>query len=233
MNNQSKSKNNNYPKIPPDEQGNQKWYYRYKYIPQEIEKKYIILSKDVLSKENKLYKMFGVFYNFKHAKKYIEKQRNKNFYVIIKENKPCRIYLDYDFYISENMNKEKIREKILKDFHNIDNVFNSGFRSIYNKNVPKYYIFDSSDSEKVSIHIEFDKYHVSNNQKIKPFVKFLRSKKIFNFDDNVYSRNRQWRLPENSKINKNNKKELVNYFLLPDNRYFITDISKTQLIEPL
>jgi hypothetical protein len=221
-------------RIPLSSEGGLKWYYKYHYIPEHLARLHHVFASDYLSRGG-IKKKYALFVSLFEAYTYVMSvpEEERHYYIVIKERTPCRLYLDYDFIISDALTKLDTVNKIKGDIDLLYAVMPNIFFKVYGRQGPgKMFIFNSSHDNKISLHIEFDAFHVQSNKDILPLVLELRKHNL-PLDERVYTKNRLWRLPYNSKLDSFNTKRLLDKNeVLPGNRFFITDISATKEVAP-
>jgi hypothetical protein len=190
----------------------------------------LFVGEDLLnSKDDK--KRYYLFKNKDEYKEWIDKQEKKNCYELIKEDKECKTYFDIEKAVLCNSikSKEYIKEfsnilihmnKLIEYLHNIiDDGCDESFTtttliSLYEEPKMIYEKIRDKDGKKIekeigigikiSFHIIINGLKVKNNRCIPSIIsEFLKENKEDYIDNSVYSRNRLFRMLDNSKKNKN------------------------------
>ena len=140
---------------------------------------------------------------------------NNNLYEVLQTNKPIKPFLDidlyinhYDFEIDENMLLKYVLDEYTKIYFNCFNI---------KIELKDYIVICGTTNKKISFHIIVNNGHFFyNNTQQKEFIKYIHFKNIVLknkvelkniLDLNVYSRNKNFRLANQSKVLKDYEKE--------------------------
>jgi phage/plasmid-associated DNA primase len=193
----------------------------YKTLKQAVDydKNGIIISRDIIKKNGCAVKDFIIFENYKQLEKHIKKNDNLNLYEVFLEHKPLNYVQDFDFVDKKSIdNHKELIEKATKETikHLIKHLKKRKIDLQEDK--IKYYILKSKEDPnnpevvKKSYHIIYRIENIAfkDNLAVKEIHQSISKKlNIDGLDDSIYKKNQQFRLINNSKINKDNKLELI------------------------
>jgi hypothetical protein len=190
---------------------------------------YPVLCESIETKQNYFY-ISKQYYNNKYDKlpynyfilNYFEDveeitKTNNNLYEILLNNKPIKPFLDidlyiddYDFVVDENLLLKYVLDEYTKIFYNCFNIkidFND------------FVVICGTTNKKISFHIIVNNgYYFFNNTQQKEFIKYIHFKNIVLenkielkniIDLSVYSKNKNLKLPNQSKLLKEYEKEKI------------------------
>ncbi len=183
--------------------------------------------------------------SYKQLRPYLDD--NYNLYEILKEDKPRKVYFDFDckFNSVRNWAEQKTEEENHAEIVSIIvGMFESFLEEFQLGELPKYTILNSSDNLKYSFHFCFDlalKNHIDSLVFHKKFLEFCKltyeddedHKNLYKYiDPNVYTKNRLIRLINQSKFGQDRILKIFteDNFNYPD--YIISYINdKTKFID--
>jgi len=217
-------------------QNNHKWYHYQKKNDVCISLEDVMESKQETDKYmvcyEEIHRLYTVFDNIDIFIKYLEKINKKywHFYEVINGNQRQKIYFDIDI---EVINK-CVYDKITKDVISTEaDIFCEGLLSNTVNQIEEtllgygimidvsrdIIIFSSSDDKKKSFHIIVDNYYVQNNidnrNIVNEILGDINNKYTQFIDNNVYSKNQQFRLYKSQKYRSSRVKRVIwewNYF---------------------
>jgi len=188
----------------------QQFFFRQQACYENSAENTFFVARDVIKRDKKTQELKTVkqYTSFPSYEAYIswEKQfepKNRNFYEQIKDNSPCWEYYDIDDWADKSITPKQL----YNDF--LDHRIAFGLEEGINSERSKFTVLDSSkynsDGEliKGSLHILSNNVSFPNNQQhnefFKKFVAYLPSE-FPKLDKAVYSKNRVFRLENNTKI---------------------------------
>lgn len=151
-----------------------------------------------------------IYYNLslKELRKVLES--DNHLYEIIKEDKPCKMYFDFDGSIKDvNEDVERIRDIIFDE--NLSKHIQQHLKDFcedYGFPIPMCAVSDSSTDVKRSLHIVIKNIILRTNKHrqafFNKFIKYIDGDEIIKFlDSKVYTKNRLMRMINQSKLGKN------------------------------
>ena len=163
------------------------------------------IARDYITREKKTVKQYTSFPSYQDYNSWIKQfdPKDRNFYEQIKENSPCWEYYDIDDWNNKSISPKQLYNEF------VDHRIAFGLELGLNSERSKFTVLDSSkynldgDLIKGSLHILSQNISFPNNQQhkefFKKFVDYLPSE-FPKLDKSVYSKNRVFRLENNTKI---------------------------------